>query len=61
MQILSFIILNTVDFNDDGRYRQTDEENIPKYGGPDRYLIVGGIPNSSVGKINKIQLRKLYS
>lgn len=34
--------------------------NIPKYGGPDRYLIVDGIPKSIMGKSNKIQLRKLY-
>jgi fatty-acyl-CoA synthase len=37
------------------------EGKIPKYGVPDRYLIVDGIPKTSVGKINKIQLRKLYS
>ncbi|HYA13946.1 MAG TPA: fatty acid--CoA ligase [Syntrophales bacterium] len=36
------------------------EGKIPKYGIPDRYLIVEGIPKTSVGKINKIQLRKLY-
>jgi fatty-acyl-CoA synthase len=36
------------------------EGKIPKYGVPDRYLIVDGIPKTSVGKINKIQLRKLY-
>jgi hypothetical protein len=30
MQILSFIIFNIVDFNDDGGYRQTDEDNMPK-------------------------------
>jgi fatty-acyl-CoA synthase len=33
---------------------------IPKYGVPDRYQIVDAIPKTSVGKINKIQLRKLY-
>jgi fatty-acyl-CoA synthase len=33
---------------------------IPKYGVPERYLLVDGIPKTSVGKINKIQLRKLY-
>ena len=37
------------------------EGKIPKYGVPDRYLLVEGIPKTSVGKINKIQLRKLYS
>lgn len=36
------------------------EGKIPKYSVPDRYLIVDGIPKTSVGKINKIQLRKLY-
>jgi fatty-acyl-CoA synthase len=36
------------------------EGKIPKYGVPDRYLLVDGIPKTSVGKINKIQLRKLY-
>ena len=33
---------------------------IPKYGVPDKYLFVDEIPKTSVGKINKIQLRKLY-
>jgi fatty-acyl-CoA synthase len=37
-----------------------DEGKIPKYGVPDKYLFVDGIPKTSVGKINKIQLRKLY-
>jgi fatty-acyl-CoA synthase len=37
------------------------EGKIPKYGVPDRFLLVDGIPKTSVGKINKIQLRKLYS
>jgi fatty-acyl-CoA synthase len=37
-----------------------DEGKIPKYGVPDKYLFVEGIPKTSVGKINKIQLRKLY-
>lgn len=37
------------------------EGKIAKYGVPDRYLLVDGIPKTSVGKINKIQLRKLYS
>jgi fatty-acyl-CoA synthase len=36
------------------------EGKMPKYGVPDRYLLVDGIPKTSVGKINKIQLRKLY-
>ena len=34
---------------------------IPKYGVPDKYLFVDEIPKTSVGKINKVQLRKLYS
>jgi fatty-acyl-CoA synthase len=33
---------------------------IPKYGVPDKYLFVDEIPKTSVGKINKIQLRKTY-
>jgi fatty-acyl-CoA synthase len=37
------------------------EGKLPKYGVPDRYLLVDSIPKTSVGKINKIQLRKLYS
>jgi fatty-acyl-CoA synthase len=36
------------------------EGKIPKYGVPDRYQLVDAIPKTSVGKINKIQLRKLY-
>ncbi len=34
---------------------------IPKYGLPDRYEIIAEIPKTSVGKINKIKLRELYS
>ena len=34
---------------------------IPKYGVPDKYLFVDEIPKTSVGKINKVQLRKSYS
>jgi fatty-acyl-CoA synthase len=33
---------------------------IPKYGVPDKYLFVDEIPKTSVGKVNKIQLRKTY-
>lgn len=36
------------------------EGKIPKYAVPEKYLFVDGIPKTSVGKINKIQLRKLY-
>jgi len=39
-------------FADDGR--------IPKYGLPDRYEFVDEIPKTSVGKINKIALRKIF-
>ena len=38
----------------------SEEGKIPKYGVPDRYMLVDAIPKTSVGKINKIQLRKLY-
>ena len=38
----------------------SEEGKIPKYGVPDRYMFVDAIPKTSVGKINKIQLRKLY-
>ncbi len=37
-----------------------EEGKIPKYGVPDRYIIVEEIPKTSVGKINKIELRKAY-
>ena len=33
---------------------------IPKYGVPDRVEIVAAIPKTSVGKINKVDLRKTY-
>jgi len=52
-------MLNVVDFSHNRRYRQTDQGDIPKYGGPDRYLIIDGMPNTKVSKINKNQLRKL--
>jgi fatty-acyl-CoA synthase len=34
---------------------------IPKYGVPDRVQIVKTLPKTSVGKINKIELRKIYA
>jgi len=34
---------------------------IPKYGVPEKYIFVDEIPKTSVGKINKIQLRKNFS
>jgi fatty-acyl-CoA synthase len=37
-----------------------EDGKIPKYGVPDRYIIVEEIPKTSVGKINKIELRKVY-
>jgi len=37
-----------------------EEGKIPRYGVPDKYLFVDAIPKTSVGKINKIQLRKQY-
>jgi len=33
---------------------------IPKYGVPDRVQIVEALPKTSVGKINKLELRKIY-
>ncbi len=37
-----------------------DEGRMPKYGVPDRYEFVDEIPKTSVSKINKVELRKLY-
>jgi fatty-acyl-CoA synthase len=37
------------------------EGKLPKYCIPDRIDIVDAIPKTSVGKINKIALRKLYA
>jgi len=37
-----------------------DEGKIPKYGVPDRYEFVDALPRTSVGKINKIELRKTF-
>ena len=37
------------------------EGKIPKYGVPDFYAIVDEIPKTSVGKIDKKEIRKLYS
>jgi fatty-acyl-CoA synthase len=41
--------------------KMADEGRIPKYGIPDRYEFVDAIPRTSVGKINKVELRKLYA
>ncbi len=38
-----------------------EEGTIPKYGVPDRIEIVKSIPKTSVGKINKKEIRKAYS
>jgi len=45
------------------KYRSDSAEKgkISKYGVPDKFLFVDEIPKTSVGKINKIQLRKLYT
>jgi fatty-acyl-CoA synthase len=36
------------------------EGKLPRYGVPDRYEIVDSIPKTSVGKLNKKSIRKLY-
>jgi fatty-acyl-CoA synthase len=41
------------------KYVETGE--IPKYGLPDKILLVDGIAKTSVGKINKKELRKQFS
>ena len=40
--------------------KSAEAGKIPKYGVPDRIEIVDVIPKTSVGKINKIELRKIY-
>lgn len=37
-----------------------EEGKLPKYGVPDRYLLVDEIPKTSVGKINKKRIREEY-
>jgi fatty-acyl-CoA synthase len=37
-----------------------EEGKLPKYGVPDRYMIVDEIPKTSVGKINKKRIREEY-
>jgi fatty-acyl-CoA synthase len=37
------------------------EGKLPKYGVPDLYEVVDEIPKTSVGKLNKKELRKLYA
>lgn len=40
--------------------KASEAGRIPKYGVPDRIELVEAIPKTSVGKINKIELRKTY-
>lgn len=40
--------------------KNAEAGRIPKYGVPDRIEIVAGLPKTSVGKINKVELRKIY-
>ena len=40
--------------------KASEAGKIPKYGVPDRIEIVESIPKTSVGKINKVELRKAY-
>ncbi len=40
--------------------KMSEQGKLPKYGIPDRYEFVDAIPRTSVGKINKVELRKLY-
>lgn len=40
--------------------KESEAGKIPKYGIPDRVEIVDALPKTSVGKTNKIELRKLY-
>lgn len=40
--------------------KASEAGKIPKYGVPDRIEIVEAIPKTSVGKINKVELRKTY-
>lgn len=37
-----------------------DEGKIPKYGIPERYEFIDTMPRTSVGKVNKIELRKTF-
>jgi fatty-acyl-CoA synthase len=40
--------------------KMADEGKIPKYGIPERYEFVDALPRTSVGKINKVELRKAF-
>ncbi|MGO9138038.1 MAG: fatty acid--CoA ligase [Syntrophales bacterium] len=39
----------------------SDEGKFPKYGIPDRYEFIDAMPRTSVGKTNKVELRKMYA
>jgi fatty-acyl-CoA synthase len=51
----------TVDEMKDYMKTLADQGKIPKYGIPERYEFVDAIPKTSVGKISKIELRKIYA
>ncbi|MRR18045.1 MAG: fatty acid--CoA ligase [Deltaproteobacteria bacterium] len=53
---------NKVSGDDLRKFLQKESEagKIPKYGIPDRVEIVEALPKTSVGKTNKIELRKLF-
>jgi fatty-acyl-CoA synthase len=38
-----------------------EEGKLPSYGVPDRYEFIDQIPKTSVGKLDKKELRKMYS
>ena len=38
-----------------------EEGKLPKYGVPDRYVFTDAIPKTSVGKLDKRELRRLYT
>ena len=38
-----------------------EEGKLPHYGVPDRYEFIDHIPKTSVGKLDKKELRKMYS
>jgi fatty-acyl-CoA synthase len=40
--------------------RLADAGKLPKYAVPDRYVFMDQLPKTSVGKLNKLQLRQRY-
>lgn len=44
----------------DHMLRAVDAGKLPKYGVPDRYELVNEIPKTSVGKLDKKNMRKNY-